>query len=49
MWDQAGEFAEPCVTGLVGIVGGDRDLEAWEARKLVVVKGVIRDWRTELG
>lgn len=30
---------------LVGIVGGDRDPEAWHARKLVVVKGVRRDWR----
>lgn len=49
MWDQAGEFAEPCVTRLLGVVGGDRDSEAWETRKLVVVKGVSRDWRTELG
>lgn len=41
-WDQAGGFSEPCVTKLVGIVGGDRDSEAGEARKLVVVKGISR-------
>lgn len=33
---------------LVGIVGGYRDPEAWEAGKLVVVKGVRTDLRSEL-